>query len=659
MSKNLKIVILIIFATTTGLYAQINANEYDTKVKEAGKNFDNGKFDMALPLYLDLAEFDSLNPDMNYRIGICYLNSRTEKQKSVHYLEKAVACINKCSFKEDKANIMAFRALGDAYHLNYKFDMTISSYEKFKSLLSDNKKDQTLILEVDRKIEMCKVGKQLVASPIKVKIENMGEAINSPFADYSPVLTADESILIFTTRRAESTGRNLDYAGLFFEDIYISHKTDSLWSKAVSIDRPINTIGNEATVGISIDGQTILIYKDDNGDGNIYATSLNGELWSVPEKLNDNINTTSWEPSAFISADGNTMYFTSNREGGFGGRDLYSSKKTTSGDWGIAVNLGPTINTPFDEDAPFIHPDGVTLYFTSNGHKTMGGFDIFSANMIANNEWTTPVNIGFPINTTDDDIYYIVSADNKRAYYSSFKDGGFGEKDNYAVTFYDYKESPLTVLKGEITDITGKVPKIIEITVTDNETGELVGVYHSNSKTGEYLFILPSGKNYNITHESEGYLFQSVNMDVSQNKKYYFSQNTIQLEPIAVGSKVVLNNIFFDFDKATLRNISNVELNKLFKLLTKNPGMVVEISGHTDSKGSEEYNIKLSEERAQSVVNYLIGKGINKNQMVAKGYGKSEPAANNINADGSDNPENRQLNRRAELKIIKIKSQKK
>lgn len=656
---NLKQSVLLIFIIASGLFAQVYASEYDTKVKEAGKNFDNGKFDMALQLYLDLVELDSLNPDLNFRIGICYLNSRTEKQKSVHYLEKAIACIDKCSFKEDKANVMAFKALGDAYHLTYKFDMAIVSYEKFKSLLSDNKKDQTLILEVDRKIEMCKVGKQLVAAPIKVKIENLGEAINSPFADYSPVLTADESTMIFTTRRAESTGRNLDYAGLFFEDIYISHKTDSVWSKAESIGRPINTIGNEATVGISIDGQTILIYKDDNGDGNIYTTSLNGNLWTLPKKLNDNINTTSWEPSAFISADGNTLYFTSNREGGFGGRDLYSSKKTTDGDWGIAVNLGPTINTPFDEDAPFIHPDGVTLYFTSNGHKTMGGFDIFSTSMLANNEWTTPVNIGFPINTTDDDIYYIVSPDNKRAYYSSFKDGGFGEKDNYAITFYEYKESPLTVLKGEISDIYGKVPRIIEITVTDNETGELVGIYHSNSKTGEYLFILPSGKNYNITHESEGYLFQSVNMDVSQNKKYYFSQNTIQLEPIAVGSKVVLNNIFFDFDKATLRNISNVELSKLFKLLTKNPGMVVEISGHTDSKGSEEYNVKLSEERAQSVVNYLIEKGINKNQMVAKGYGKSDPAANNINADGSDNPENRQLNRRAELKIIKIKSQKK
>lgn len=657
--KNFRLLILIIIAITSGFFAPIYASEYDIKIKDAGKNFDNGKFDMALQLYLDLAELDSLNPDMNFRIGICYLNSRTEKQKSVHYLEKAVACINKCSFKEDKANVMAFKAMGDAYHLTYKFDMAIVSYEKFKSLLSDNKKDQALIPEVNRKIEMCKVGKELLASPVKVKIENMGEAINSPFADYSPVLTADESTLIFTTRRAESTGRNLDYAGLFFEDIYISHKTDSLWSKAASIDRPINTIGNEATVGISIDGQTILIYKDEDGDGNIYSTSLNGELWSVPKKLNDNINSKSWEPSAFISADGNTLYFTSNREGGFGGRDLYSSKKTTDGDWGIAVNLGPTINTPFDEDAPFIHPDGVTLYFTSNGHKTMGGFDIFSSNMLANNEWTMPVNIGFPINTTDDDIYYIVSADNKRAYYSSFKDGGFGEKDNYAITFYEYKESPLTVLKGGITDIYGKVPKIIEITVTDNETGELVGIYHSNSKTGEYLFILPSGKNYNITHESEGYLFQSINMDVSQNKKYNFSQNNIQLEPIAVGSKVVLNNIFFDFDKATLRNISNVELNKLYKLLTKNTGMVVEISGHTDSKGSEEYNIKLSEERAQSVVNYLIEKGIDKNQMVAKGYGKLNPAENNINADGSDNPDNRQLNRRAELKIIKLKFQKK
>jgi outer membrane protein OmpA-like peptidoglycan-associated protein len=398
-----------------------------------------------------------------------------------------------------------------------------------------------------------------------------------------------------------------------------------------------------------------LIYKDDNGDGNLYSTSLEGDQWSAPKKLNDNINTKEWEPSAFISADGNILYFTSNREGGYGGRDLYQSKKLPTGEWAKATNLGPNINTPFEEDAPFIHPDGVTLYFSSNGHKTMGGFDIFSTNLNANNEWATPLNVGYPINSTDDDIYYVVSPDNKRAYYSSFKQGGNGEKDNYMITFAEYKEPPLTLLKGVITDAYGKVPKVVDITVTDNETGEIVGIYHSNSKTGEYLFILPPGKNYNITYEADGYLFHSDNMDIALKTNYYVIRRAIQLQPLVVGSKIVLNNIFFDFDKATLRQASNVELGRLFKLLKKYPGLVVEISGHTDSKGSPEYNIRLSQERAQAVVKYLIEKGISKDQMTAKGYGETKPVVNNNNSDGTDNPVNRQLNRRVELKIVEMK----
>src|ERR1019366_3454891 len=528
--------------------------------------------------------------------------------------------------------------------------------EKYLSMLSHHK-DQEMKEEVIRQIEMCKVGKELTASPVKIKIENMGKNINSSYADYSPVLSADEATMIFTTRRSESTGGKLDDSGLFFEDIYISHKIDSIWSPAVSIGPPINTDGNEATVGISVDGQIILIYKDDNGDGNIYATSLNGDQWTTPKKLNDNINTKAWEPSAFISADGNTLYFTSNRDGGFGGRDIYKSNKLPDGEWAKATNLGSIINTPYDEDASFIHPDGVTLYFSSNGHNTMGGFDIFSTSLSANNEWTNPVNIGYPINTTEDDIFYVVSPDNKRAYYSSLKEGGIGEKDNYMITFSEYKEPPLTLLKGVITDICGRVPPVIDITVTDNETEKVVGIYHSNSKTGQYLFILPPGKNYNITYESEGYLFHSENLDVSINTNYYVIHKAIQLQPLVVGSKIVLNNIFFEFDKATLRSISKVELAKLFKLLNKNKELVVEISAHTDSKGSDEYNIKLSQRRAQSVVDYLIDKGISKSQMVATGYGKSQPVAANNNPDGSDNPVNRQLNRRAELKIIAFTSQ--
>ena len=226
------------------------------------------------------------------------------------------------------------------------------------------------------------------------------------------------------------------------------------------------------------------------------------------------------------------------------------------------------------------------------------------------------------------------------------------------ITFFEYKEPPLTLLKGVITDVYGMAPKVVDITVSDNETEEVVGFYHSNSKTGEYLFILPPGKNYNITYEAEGYLFHSENMDVSIKTNYYVIRKAVILNPLVVGSKVVLNNIFFDFDKATLRPISNVELAKLHKLLTNYPDMVVEISGHTDSKGTREYNIKLSEERAQAVVKHLIEKGINKKQMVAKGYGELQPAVDNNNPNGSDNLENRQLNRRVELKIIKIKTAK-
>ncbi len=282
----------------------------------------------------------------------------------------------------------------------------------------------------------------------------------------------------------------------------------------------------------------------------------------------------------------------------------------------------------------------------------MGGFDIFSTRLYPNGVWGNPINVGYPINSPEDDIYYVVSPNNERAYYSSFKKGGLGEKDNYMITFKKFVEPPLTVMRGGVTDPEGKVPLVVDITVTDNATGTVVGKYHSNSLTGNYLFVLPSGKNYNVTYETEGYLFHSMNIDASLNSNYYQIHEPIQLQPIVVGSKIVLNNIFFDFDKATLRPLSNVELNKLFELLIKYPGMIIEISGHTDSKGTSEYNQKLSQERSQAVVDYLIGRNINKNRMVAKGYGESEPVAPNTNKDGSDNPVNRQLNRRVELKII-------
>ncbi len=656
-------IILTIFFTISlsiNLFCQTD-NEFKTLFNKAKESCKGGDYYAALPMYMELLKTDTANANINYLIGDCYLRARSGKAKSLPYLKRALISVshkyNEDAYDEKNAPLLTYKLLGDAYHIHSMFPNAISSYERYKKeLVFYKKKDVFNLKDANRKIEMCKTGISLMATPINVKIENMGRNVNSPYADYSPVLTADQSMMIFTTRRSQSTGGEVLENGKYFEDIYISINNGKGWSTAQSIGKPINSDGNEASVGISPDGQEILIYKDDNGDGNIYSTLLNGDVWSDPVKLNSNINSKHWEPSAFISADGNAIYFTSDRPGGFGGRDIYVSQRDPKGEWGKAVNMGALINTEFDEDAPFIHPDGITLFFSSNGHNTMGGFDIFySALSERGLKWQAPVNVGYPINSPDDDVFYVVSPDKTKAYYSSFKEGGLGEKDNYVITFLDQKQAPLTLLKGLVKDAYGAVPKEIVITVTDNETGKVAGVYRPNSKTGQYLFILTPGKNYNISYEADGFMFYSENREISKKTNYYEIYKPIQLPPITVGSKIVLNNIFFDFDKATLRKTSNVELQHILRFLNKYPNVTVEISGYTDSKGTHEYNLKLSNERASAVVNYLVLNKIPKERLMAKGYGESSPDALNQNSDGSDNPEGRQLNRRVELKIIGIK----
>ena len=666
----------IIFATllfTNSISAQDNNPQFEKEFDKAEKIFsaiyDNDKSESlnrtkggyaeARTIFLQLYKQDITNSNLAFKLGVCYQATRREGLQAINYFSKATFSVSDnykgSSHKEKNAPLITYKFLGDAYHLNYQFDKAIASYQKYIILMSENKKtDKTLLDETNRKIEMCKTGKLLVSTPVVIKIQNMGSTVNSAYADYSPVLSADQQTLFFTSRRPETKGGEKDEDGNYMEDIYMSTKTKTGWTKAENIGAPINTDFHDANVGISPDGQTVLIYKDDMGDGNIYSTSLDGDKWSTPIKLNDNINTKHWEPSAFISADGNTLYFISNKPGGFGGRDLYISKMTSDGDWGKAENMGANINTPYDEDAPFIHPDGVSLSFSSNGHNTMGGFDIFTSLLSDDGKWSEPINVGYPVNTTDDDAFYVVSPNNKTAYLSSFRQGGFGEKDNYMITFPNRKETPLTLMQGNVLNESGNPAKKVNITVTDNATGNVVGVYHTNSKTGQFLFILTPGKNYNITYQAENQLFYSENMEIAKKSNYYELKRAISMKPIVVGSTITLNNIFFDFDKSTLRPLSNVEINNLLLLLKSNPNMKVEISGHTDSKGDDVYNQKLSEERAQTVVTSLIASGISSERMTAKGYGKKKPAVNNKKANGKDDAVGRQLNRRVELKITGI-----
>ena len=489
------------------------------------------------------------------------------------------------------------------------------------------------------------------ADSVKITITNLGKTINTTFPEYAPVISADGSMMVFTSRRPV-TEKEIKKGKQGMENVYVSYYDEKKrkWGEAKRFSESINQPGrHNSAIALSNDGQRMLLYRDDkNGNGDIYESVLEGEEWSNPVKLPEPINSDDHESSASISPDGHTIYFVSNRKGGQGGRDIWKCMQDNDGKWGKEENLGSVINTPEDEEGIFIHPDGKTIYFSSKGHKSTGGYDIFKS-VLDNGTWTTPVNLGAPINTPDDDLYFVITADGKTGYYASAKTGGIGEKDIYQIFPIEKKRKKgprLTLFKGIVIDKLTSVPLESDIEITDNEKNQIISKIKSNSATGKFLISLPSGKNYGINVKKEGYLFYSDNLTIPDTAAYKEIIKTIPLEKLIVGSKIVLKNIFYDFDKATLRPESVSELDRLLELLHNNTTMKIELSSHTDSKGTDDYNMKLSQARAQSVVDYLINKGINKDRLVAKGYGESQPIATN------DTDEGRQMNRRSEFKIL-------
>ncbi|MFH1005238.1 MAG: OmpA family protein [Bacteroidota bacterium] len=648
--------------------------EVKRSIEEADKYFEIGyqMYRYALPLYLKANNFNPNNVLLNYRLGVCYLFS-AYKQKAVTHLEKAYQ-LNPIVGEN------LYYYLGRAYHLNMEWDKAIKEYQAAKNITKID--DKETLADIDKKITECKNGMALVKKPVLVFIDNVGPEINSSNPDYGPVISADESVMMFTSRRENTTGGGIDMNDqMYYEDIYVSTNENGKWSLAKNMGKTVNTSNrHDATVALSADGQKLFIYLDDmtRGSGNIYECEQRGELWEEPKKMNDNINTKFHESSASLTSDGNTFYFVSNKEGGFGEHDIYKSIwDTKKKKWGEAENLGPTINTSYGEESVFIHPDGKTLFFSSEGHQTMGGFDIFKSIWDNNKKkWSTPENIGYPINSPDDDIDFVLSASGKHAYFASFKPDGYGEKDIYMITFITPKNPVLntednllasltepikenviakqvavpvvqvSILKGNVFDVLTKQPLEAEIELVDNQLNQVIATFKSNSSSGKFLVSLPAGKNYGIAVKKEGYLFHSENFDIPITAAYQEYVKDIGLKNIAVGSKIVLKNIFFDFDKATLRSESTAELERLIKFLTDIPSMKIEISGHTDSKGADEYNMKLSQSRAQSVVDYVTQHGIDKNRITAKGYGETRPIA------GNDTDEGRQLNRRTEFEIL-------
>jgi len=530
--------IILLTLAAIGAQAQGNAAS-EALVRKfyptANEQLKNGRYPAAAQNFAQMVESDPKNANLNYKAGMSYLGLPGQKDKSVPYLEFAVSDINekyKDAPGERKAPVDAIFQLARAYHITFQFDKAIEQYRKYVNVAKVT--DQAKLDELNRQLEMCENGKLIAETPVSATIRNLGIKLNTKFDEYAPVLDVTESVMIFTSRRPTGTGGFQDPDGEYYEDIFISVKEDTLWGLPKSIGGKVNTDGHEASIGLSPDGQELFIYRDDYGDGNIYASQfINGE-WQVPVRLGEAVNSASRETHASVSADGQTLYFTSDRPGGQGGMDIWRARRLPTGDWARAENLGPRVNTKFDEEAPFIHPDGKTLFFSSKGHTSMGGYDLMFTIADDGGAWSSPMNMGVPLNSADDDYFFVLSPDGKRAYYSSSMKGGQGGKDLYMI-YLEREETPLTVYKGVFSpDASGNLPQNASVTVTDNNTGDLYGTYRPRADNGRFILVLNPGKDYMITYEADGYSARSEKLFVPENTAYFEINRAIQMNPISL-----------------------------------------------------------------------------------------------------------------------------
>ncbi len=642
--------------------ARRNIRDGDRLFQQGGGNIEE-----ALELYLKAHAFNPDNALLNMRIGESYLGTKAV-DKSVDYLERAVEL--------NVATLQVYYLLGKAYQQTYRFDDAIEQFTFYRQSLTPQEAIQQRA-NIDRRIAECNHAKHLINEPLRVFIDNMGSTVNSEFDDYSPVLSPDGKTMYFTSRRPVGrklrTDRN-DHK--YFENIFVSRKVGEIWSSAEPIEGRVNSKTHEATAGILPDGNTLYVYRGDKG-GDLFESNFEKGRWSRPQKLPRALRSRgTQETSIVFTSDGNRVYFISDRPGGFGGKDIWTSGRNERGRWSEPVNLGSMVNTEYDEEGLYLAPDDATLYFSSQGHNSMGGFDIFRT-VFRNGRWTRPENLGYPVNSPADDLFFVMGPDEKTAWFSTMRVDNFGGSDIYQITFLgpekplfmpfsndmiaavvrppqiNMMESekeiitvPMTILRGRILDDRTEEPVHAVIELYDNETEALLAEFNSGIETGEYVISLPGGKNYAIAVQAEGYLFHSENMNISEAEVNREIINDIRLKKVEVGESIVLRNIFFDTGAAELRPESYAELGILYKLMIDNPSLKIEISGHTDNVGSANLNQRLSERRARAVVDFLIDRGINKERLTYKGYGFEKPIASNETAAG------RQMNRRTEFEII-------
>jgi len=536
---NAKLIVCTLFLAVFTTAGHSQDASLEKRFEEGVQLEEEGEKSQAFEVWTSLAKDYPSNGNIQYRAGVAHLNSFNLKKAALPYLKKAESLgindkYDPISPWEDKSPVTLYYYLGKAYHLNYKLDLAETYYEKFMGAAPAK---HYLYPDADLGVKQVNHARELVANPVEFNIQNMGSVINSQYPDYSPVISIDENALFYTSRRLRNDSSNLNVidrnSGLYFDDIYVSYRDrQGNWQEPELLN--INTSEHSATMNVSPNGQVLYVYKNDDG-GSIYESTLVGETWTEPVKMSDKINSSAWETHLAITSDGNTIYFISNRKGGEGGRDIWRVKKLPDGEWSDALNMGPVLNTPYEEDAVFISPDENTLYFSSQGHNSMGGFDVFYSVKDDEGNWSPPRNIGYPINTVDDDVFFVTSADGKRAYFSSFREEGFGEKDIYVIDLPEPQEVRLALLKGFIIPAPGeKLPDDIVVTVTNLGTMEST-VHTPRQRDGTFVAILPPCYDYSVEYMigTEPAGVDSFSIDCES--AYQEIEKTLLLNPVLLG----------------------------------------------------------------------------------------------------------------------------
>ncbi len=631
--------------------------------------FNQRAFEEAKSYYVQAAELDPNNVKANFMAGKVHLET-TNKDQATSYFLKVY------ELDPDYRFDMLY-LIGQGHQLSLDFEQALEYYQLYKVKLENDSEyigpDRIPMEMVERRIYECGNGITFTTYPEGYSIVNIGTKVNSEWHDFAPVVNEDETMLIFTTRRKDGNlNQDVHTDNFPFEDIFISVKNDTAWQAATNIGEVINTPFHDSNIALSADGKQLYLYKDiEDGTSDIYVSELKSDsAWSTPKSVGTNVNSEFSEKSLSVSTDGQILFFSSDRPGGEGDLDLYYSLKGAQGKWGPAVNLGSAINTEYDEDSPFIDYDGKTLYFSSRGGAGMGGYDIFKAEYdSASGSWTDIVNLGYPINTPDDDIYFVGTKSGKRGYYASVRENGMGYTDIYLVSVpyvdINTKErlGPKNHVRRSVEDESGLKAVNLNINVNDYDddspldanlqlrrVSDNVVFNVATTAQGKYSAQIthPEEAEYMLTMEKDGYVFKNVTITLpASGDEPQLITRTFELNRIREGFSSILRNIYFDFDKFSLKQESYTELNKLEGMLVTNPSMRIEIAGHTDYIGSEAYNQQLSVKRAGSVVDFLINKGISPTRLESKGYGKSRPIASN-----DDEVDGRALNRRVEFKIL-------